>query len=225
MQDTLYCDVCGTTMTLKYENCQLSCGHEVFHAEAPVWMCKECGYQKLASCRVQLWMDDIPEEESEAALSLKRSLVGKPEHWIDYLIEKRPWFHNIYTFFVPKRHRALRYLSRRIPDYQAIVDNVFYDTNQARLFLTEDKELGKEEICRIFYYVTKSGKYFSVTTQMDRKDDLDILNIKEIKKLLSRRTDIYMDVIPDSVEDFGENDTAVEDEANPAFPDTRKPIL
>lgn len=58
------CEICGHPMTCEVLPRVFTCGPFDYHADALVYRCGCCGYEKLGTCTVQFWEDDMPPEDT-----------------------------------------------------------------------------------------------------------------------------------------------------------------
>lgn len=258
MGEKILCDVCQVEMRSELEPCVFSCGDESFHAEALRYICPNCGYQKLGSGHIQIWMDDKApgkEKQEECPVKKKQEIVfhtkegpkeipekqekepvpklfsGKNEkyiisdQWLDWMLREHPRFHPVYQLCISKKRKQERYLDKYEPDYRVILNDRLYDTKQSDLFYTEIKSSGTDQVIKKFYYLTKTGLYFRIIVQMGESDDLEICDLKEIKRLLAKKPDIYMKVIPNAAAQLEFPEPKELHIENSAIPGNRKPIL
>ena len=68
MAKTKLCDLCNHEMKIERRECVFRHGGDIYHAEANVYYCNVCGYEKLTSGQVQFWEDDKPPEEKKKNL-------------------------------------------------------------------------------------------------------------------------------------------------------------
>lgn len=206
--EKIHCDICNSKMNGEKKRMAFLVQGEVYHGEALVYHCKICGYEKLGTCEVKFWENDKPPErikENEkgtlakpAMFELQQGKARVSNEWLDWMLENKPWFISFYDRFVSKRRQAIRYLSRQVPAYKAILNNVLYDTENSKMFLMDEKDFGNE-MCRKYYYMTPSGKYFAVVVQFGKVNELITMELKDVKKLLAQKPDLYREVIPEEV--------------------------
>ena len=274
MAKEIKCDICGSPMQSRIENCKLTYKGQDYHTDALVYYCT-CGYKKLGTCDVHIWFDDEPEKQSQILdtktprirkiekpidapkesetesekesiqESLTKELIKETEQeprlfhpkedreqdvlrrkmpwpfghgkyaasdeWLDYMLEKHPWFERFYMRFISFDHRQDRYLAQHKPNYRAIHHNILYDTAKAELFYDETIKDGKSLIKR-YYYVTGNDKYFCIRIKYGEKDDMDVKSVDEIKRLLEKQPEIYTKVIHEKVENMEDGHPVKEDE-------------
>lgn len=58
------CEICGHPMTCGVLPRVFTCGPFDYHADALVYQCSCCGYEKLGTCTVQFWEDDMQPEDT-----------------------------------------------------------------------------------------------------------------------------------------------------------------
>lgn len=63
-QENKTCEICGHQMTCEVLPRVFTCGPFDYHADALVYQCSCCGYEKLGTCTVQFWEDDMPPEDT-----------------------------------------------------------------------------------------------------------------------------------------------------------------
>lgn len=63
-QENKACEICGHQMTCEVLPRVFTCGPFDYHADALVYQCSCCGYEKLGTCTVQFWEDDIPPKDT-----------------------------------------------------------------------------------------------------------------------------------------------------------------
>lgn len=211
MKEKKHCDICENKMKAEKRKCEFQLAGEMYHGEALIYHCEFCGYEKLGTCEVKFWENDEPIEEAAQEEGTAKNVPKRPniltqEHgkvivsddWLDWMLENKPWFIWFYAKFVSKRRQEKRYLNRHLPVYKAILNDVLYDTETSKMYLMEEKDFGNE-ICRMYYYMTPARKYFRVIVKYNSTDEIATMELKDVKKLLAQKPDIYKDVVPDKV--------------------------
>lgn len=209
--EKIRCDICNSKMTGEIKRTSFLLRGESYHGDALIYHCKVCGYEKLGTCEVKFWENDEPIEQTEEKTVTENTRLPKPkmlemhhgkarvtDAWLDWMLENKSWFPLFYERFVSKHRREKRYLSQQAPTYKAILNNVLYDTENSKMFLMVEKDF-ENEMCRKYYYVTQSGKYFAVVVHLGEANEIITMELKEIKKLLAQKPDIYKEVIPEEV--------------------------
>lgn len=205
------CDICNSKMVGEKKRMPFLLQGEAYHGDALIYHCKVCGYEKLRTCEVKFWENDEPPEPIEGEGKNIKPQRPRPkmfemwhgkaritDEWLDWMLGNKQWFIPVYDKLVPKHRQEMRYLSRQIPAYKAILNNVLYDTESSKMFLMDEKDYGSE-MCRKYYYMTQSGKYFAVVVQFGKASELITMELKEIKKLLAQKPDLYREVIPEEI--------------------------
>lgn len=205
------CDICDSTMTGEIKRTPFSLQGELYHGDALIYHCNVCGFEKLGTCKVKFWENDEPIESTGENGVTEKNCLSKPkmleihhgkarvtDEWLDWMLENKPWFLLFYSRIISKQRQEKRYLSKQVPTYKAILNNVLYDTQNSKMFFMDEKDFGNE-ICRKYYYMTQSGKYFAVVVRLGEANEIITLDLKDVKKLLVQKTDIYKEVIPEEV--------------------------
>lgn len=209
--EKIRCDICNSKMAGERKRTAFLLQGETYHGEALIYHCNICGYEKLGTCEVKFWENDVPPKRIEDELTGTKKKVPRPkmfemkhgkaqvsDDWLDWMLENKQWFIPLYDKFIPKHRQEMRYLSKQAPAYKAILNNVLYDTENSKMFLMDEKDYGSE-MCRKYYYMTQSGKYFAVVVQFGKVNELITMELKEVKKLLAQKPDLYREVIPEEV--------------------------
>lgn len=209
--EKIRCDICKNKMTGERKRKAFLLQGETYHGEALIYHCNICGYEKLGTCEVKFWENDEPpaplEDESKNTakkaprpnmFEMKHGKARVSDDWLDWMLANKQWFIPLYDKFIPKRRQEMRYLSQQPPTYKAILNNILYDTENSKMFLMDEKDY-ESEICRKYYYVTPSGKYFAVVVQFGKVNELITMELKEVKKLLAQKPDLYREVIPEEI--------------------------
>lgn len=151
-----------------------------------------------------------PGENPDAAECVQKPVMFETKNgkrrvtneWMDWMLEHSVWYPLWYRCFVPKKrkkeHKEEHYLSCHIPVYQAIRNDILYDTKTAKMYLVLDKTMDKGRR-KIYYYVTPGKKYFSMTVMMGRADELMVMEEKDVKKLLSEYPDLYREIVNENI--------------------------
>lgn len=151
-----------------------------------------------------------PAENPDAAECVQKPVMFETKNgkrrvtneWMDWMLEHSVWYPLWYRCFVPKKrkkeHKEEHYLSSHIPVYQAIRNDILYDTKTAKMYLALDKTMDKGRR-KIYYYVTPGKKYFSMTVMMGRADELMVMEEKDVKKLLSEYPDLYREIVNENI--------------------------
>lgn len=208
------CDICDSEMTDEIKRLPFLLQGEVYHGDTLIYHCNVCGFEKLGTCEVKFWENDEPIESTEEKGITEKKYLFKPkmlemyhgkvrvtDEWLDWMLENKPWFLFIfYNKFVSRRRQEKRYLSQQAPTFKAILNNVLFDTANSIMFLMDEKDFGfGNELCRKYYYMTQSGKYFAVVVQLGKANEIITMDLKDVKKLLALKPDIYKEVIPEEV--------------------------
>lgn len=200
MKEKKLCDICNYEMKKEKRKCLFQHEGEIYHAEAEVYVCNVCGFKKLATGMVMFWENDvIPKKSRMPKVVIQQN--GKmmlSDNWLDWMLEYHSWFLWMYDRFVPQKKKEKRYLEKYIPHFKAIINDILYDTETAQMFFMKEKDFGSE-MCRQYYYLTKSGKFFSLTVRYGHPTEFALIELKKIKKLLSENPEIYKEVIPGEV--------------------------
>lgn len=209
--EKIRCDICDNKMTGEIKRTSFLLRGEAYHGDALICHCNVCGFEKLGTCEVKFWENDEPIEPPEEKAVTTNTRLPKPkvlemhhgkarvtDEWLDWMLEKKAWFLLFYDKFVSRRRQEKRYLSRQAPAYKAILNNVLYDTENSKMFLMDEKDFGNE-ICRKYYYMTQSGKYFAIVVQLGGANEIVTMDLKDVKKILAQKPDIYKVVIPEEV--------------------------
>jgi len=224
--DKKLCDICMNEMDEELRNIAFECELGCFHTDAPIYTCKNCGYEKVKTCSVQLWEDDekqsaqqdseestdsqadepintSPEKETATAPKVLTKVDGKTvcsDEWLDWMLDKYDWFLPLYNRLISKQRKEQRYLMKHAPSFKAILNDVLYDTETSTMFYMEEKNFEHDK-CRMYYYVTKSGKFFRIITKFGDPDELTTMDVKSVKKILSHKPAIYKAVVPGEIFD------------------------
>ena len=63
LEEKKLCDICNYKMKKEKKKCDFQYEGEIYHAEARVYVCKVCGFKKLATGLVMFWEnDEIPKK-------------------------------------------------------------------------------------------------------------------------------------------------------------------
>lgn len=205
------CDICNSKMVGERKRTAFLLQGEVYHGDALMYHCKVCGYEKLGTCEVKFWENDEvpeiiegddknikPQPPRPKMFEMRHGKARITDEWLDWMLEYKQWFIPLYDKLISKRRQEMRYLSQQPPTYKAILNNVLYDTENSKMFLMDEKDY-ESEICRKYYYMTQSGKYFAVVVQFGKVNELITMELKEVKKLLAQKPDLYREVISEEI--------------------------